>query len=139
MGGHYTRSYMGRRQSSQSRWTGNPSEARRRRQLLATVTHNRYLHGRGARLGLGSRRTRYTIGGHTANTDTRVISGGRRGSVVYTRWRKYNQTVHTPRKKYVIVYMQIFMFVGVSVIEILLFNRKKKKQKKKKMKNMATL
>ena len=29
------------------------------------------------------------------------------------------------------------MFVGVSVIEILLFNRKKKKQKK--MKNMATL
>ena len=29
------------------------------------------------------------------------------------------------------------MFVGVSVIEILLFNRKKKKQKKKK--NMATL
>ena len=35
--------------------------------------------------------------------------------------------------------MQIFMFVGVSVIEILLFNRKKKKkkkQKKKKMKNM---
>ena len=38
------------------------------------------------------------------------------------------------------VYMQIFMFVGVSVIEILLFNRKKKKKKqKKKMKNMATL
>ena len=41
--------------------------------------------------------------------------------------------------------MQIFMFVVVSVIEILLFNRKKKKQKKqkkkkkKKMKNMATL
>ena len=36
--------------------------------------------------------------------------------------------------------MQIFMFVGVSVIEILLFNRKKKKkQKKKKKKNMATL
>ena len=41
--------------------------------------------------------------------------------------------------------MQIFMFVGVSVIEILLFNRKKKKKKKqkkkkkkkKKMKNMA--
>ena len=39
------------------------------------------------------------------------------------------------------VYMQIFMFVGASVIEILLFNRKKKKQKKqkKKKKNMATL
>ena len=38
--------------------------------------------------------------------------------------------------------MQIFMFVGVSVIEILLFNRKKKKKQKKKqkkMKNMATL
>ena len=34
--------------------------------------------------------------------------------------------------------MQIFMFVGVSVIEILLFNRKKKKQKQK-MKNMATV
>ena len=43
------------------------------------------------------------------------------------------------------IYMQIFMFVGVSVIEILLFNRKKKQKKqkkqkkKKKMKNMATL
>ena len=37
--------------------------------------------------------------------------------------------------------MQIFMLVGVSVIEILLFNRKKKKKqkKKKKMKNMATV
>ena len=47
--------------------------------------------------------------------------------------------MHTPGRKY--VYMQIFMFVGVSVIEILLFNRKKKKQKQKqkKMKNMATL
>ena len=47
-----------------------------------------------------------------------------------------------PGRKY--VYMQIFMFVGVSVIEILLFNRKKKKKKQKKkqqkkMKNMATL
>ena len=30
------------------------------------------------------------------------------------------------------------MFVGVSVIEILLFNRKKKQKKKKKMKNMAS-
>ena len=44
-------SYMGRRQSSQSRWTGNPSEARRRRQLLTTLTHNRYL----------VRRMRYTV------------------------------------------------------------------------------
>ena len=35
-----------------------------------------------------------------------------------------------PGRKY--VYMQIFMLVGVSVIEILLFNRKKKKKKKKK-------
>ena len=35
--------------------------------------------------------------------------------------------MHTPGIKY--VYMQIFMFVGVSVIEILLFNRKKKKKK----------
>ena len=34
--------------------------------------------------------------------------------------------MHTPRRKY--VYMQIFMFVGVSVIEILLFNRKKKRR-----------
>ena len=55
-------SYMGRRQSSQSRWTGNPSEARRQRQLLTTLTHNRYL----------VRRTWYTVGGHTANTDTRA-------------------------------------------------------------------
>ena len=35
-------SYMGQRLLSQSRWTGNPSEARRR-QLLITLTHNRYL------------------------------------------------------------------------------------------------
>ena len=37
--------------------------------------------------------------------------------------------------------MQIFMFVVVSVIEILLFNRKKKQKQKKKQKkkNMATL
>ena len=33
----------GRQQSSQSRWTGNPSEPRWRRQLLTTLTHNRYL------------------------------------------------------------------------------------------------
>ena len=36
-------SYMGWRQSSQSRWTGNLSEARWRRQLLTTLSHNRYL------------------------------------------------------------------------------------------------
>ena len=46
--------YTGRQQSpSQSRWTGNPSEARWRRQLLTTLTHNRYILGRGTRLGLG--------------------------------------------------------------------------------------
>ena len=53
--------------------------------VAAAVTHNsnsQQVLGRGARLGLGSRCTRYTVGGHTANTDTRVISGGRRGSVV---------------------------------------------------------
>ena len=56
------------------------------------------------------------------------------------RVNKINQTVHTPGRKYVYNVMQIFMLVGVSVIEILLFNRKKKKkQKKQKMKNMATL
>ena len=57
----------------------------------AAVTHNsnsQRVLGRGARLGLGSRRTRYTVGGHTANTDTRVISGGRRGSVVLAGERK---------------------------------------------------
>ena len=39
------------------------------------------------------------------------------------------------------VYMQNFMFVGVSVIEILEFNQKKKKKKKKKKmkKNMEKL
>ena len=35
-----------------------------------------------------------------------------------TKRVNYNHTVHTPGNKY--VYMQIFMFVGVSVIEILL-------------------
>ena len=33
---------LGRRQSSPSRRTGNPSETRWRRQLLTTLTHNRY-------------------------------------------------------------------------------------------------
>ena len=39
------------------------------------------------------------------------------------------------------VYIKNFMFVGVSVIEILEFNQKKKKKKKKKKmkKNMAKL
>ena len=35
-------SYLGWWQSSPSRRTGNPSEARWRRQLLITLTHNRY-------------------------------------------------------------------------------------------------
>ena len=68
--------------------TMDGQSARRRRQLLTTLTHNRYLVEPGARLGLGSRRTRYTVGGHIANTDTRVISGERRGSVVLAGERK---------------------------------------------------
>ena len=82
-------SYMGRRQLSQSRWTGNPSEARWRRQLLTTLTHNRYL----------VRRTRYTVGGHTANTDTRVISGGRRGSVVLAGERTPGKAAAVTRER----------------------------------------
>ena len=60
--------YTGRQQSSQSRWTGNPLEARWRRQLLTTLTHNRYLVEAPccARAGLSQ---------NEANTDTRVISG----------------------------------------------------------------
>ena len=42
VGGHGTRTYR-RGGGSQSRWAGNPSEARWRRQLLTTLTHNRYL------------------------------------------------------------------------------------------------
>ena len=45
--------------------------------------------------------------------------------------KKYYNTVHTPGKNFFI----IFMFDGVAVIEILLFNRKKQK----KMNNMANL
>ena len=73
--------YTGRQQSSQSRWTGNPSEARWRRQLLTTLTHNRYLVEAPccARAGLSQ---------NEANTDTRVISGGRRGSVVLAGERR---------------------------------------------------
>ena len=95
MGGHDTRElciYTGRQQSSQSRWTGNPSEARWRRQLLTTLTHNRYILGRGNRLGLGSRRTflgiRWAVTQNEANTDTCLVSGGRRGSIVLAGERK---------------------------------------------------
>ena len=38
------------------------------RKVAAVVTHNsdsQSVLGRGTRLGLGSRRTRYTVGGHT--------------------------------------------------------------------------
>ena len=35
--------------------------------------------------------------------------------------------------------MQTFMFIGVSVIEILLFNRKKKKKQKKKKKTITCI
>ena len=59
------------------------------------VTHNSYSDSqlcKGARLGLGSRRTRYTVGAavtqNEANTDTRVVSGGRRGSSVLAGERK---------------------------------------------------
>ena len=55
-----------------------------------------------------------------------------------TRSKRVNENITRPENNYVC--MQSFMFVGVSVIEILLFYRKKKKkQKKKKMKNMVTL
>ena len=47
-----------------------------------------------------------------------------------------NITRQCTRKEKNNVYMQFFMFVGASVIEILLFNQEKKKQK---MKNMVTL
>ena len=43
--GSYIYMYLGYRRGggSQSRWAGNPSEAKWRRQLLTTLTHNRYL------------------------------------------------------------------------------------------------
>ena len=44
------------------------------------------------------------------------------------RVNEYNQTVHMRGIKY--VYIHIFVFVGVSIIEILLFNLEKKQQKK---------
>ena len=56
-----------------------------------------------------------------------------------TRSERVNENITTcivlmPVIKY--VYMQNFMFIGISVIEILEFNRKKRKKKKK---NMAKL
>ena len=50
--------------SSQSRWAGNQSEARRR-QLLTVLTHNRHLVEAPGQARLGSRRTPYTVGDHT--------------------------------------------------------------------------
>ena len=67
--------YTGRQQSSQSRWTGNPSEARWRRQLLTTLTHNRYLvEAPGYRAGLST----YAVYGRRSHkmkqTQTHVCS-----------------------------------------------------------------
>ena len=45
------------------------------------------------------RRTRYTVGGHTANTDTRVISGGRRGSVVLAGERTPGKAAAVTRER----------------------------------------
>ena len=55
-----------------------------------------------------------------------------------TRSKRVNENItrQCPRQEKKNVYMQTFMFVGVPVIEILLFNRKKKEKKKK---NMATV
>ena len=47
-------------------------------EVAAAVTHNsdsQQVLGKGARLGLDSRRTRYTVTQNEANTDTRVVSG----------------------------------------------------------------
>ena len=76
-------------------------------EVAAAVTYNsdresQQVLGRGARLGLGSRRTRYTVGGHTKilcdrlpytahmkqTQNTRVVSGGRRGGGVLAGERK---------------------------------------------------
>ena len=44
--------------------------------------------GRGARLGLDSRRTRYTVGEMQQTQNTRVVSGGRRSGAVLAGERK---------------------------------------------------
>ena len=49
------------------------------------------------------------------------------------RSKEYRKIVHMPGLKS--VYMEIFTFVGVSVIEILVFNQKTK-QKQKNMENL---
>ena len=80
---------MGRRQSSQSRWTGNPSEARWRQQLLTTLTHNRYLvEVPGLGWAHDVRGIQYAVTQNEANTDTCVVSGRRRGSSVLAGERK---------------------------------------------------
>ena len=71
---------------SQSRWAGNPSEARWRRQLLTTLTHNRYLE---EAPGL----TTYAVYCRRSHKmkqsqNTRVVSGGRRGGSVLAGERK---------------------------------------------------
>ena len=56
--------------------------------VAAAVTHNsdsQSVLGRGARLGLGSRRTRYTVGGHTMKqTQTHVWSLAGEEAVSYS-------------------------------------------------------
>ena len=85
---YYVRPATYKRDSgSQSRWAGNPSEARWRRQLLITltVTHNRCLEAPGlttyAKYGRRSHKMKQT-------QNTRVVSGGRRGGSVLAGERK---------------------------------------------------
>ena len=72
--------YTGRQQSSQSRWTGNPSEARWRRQLLTTLTHNRYLVEAQARAGLST----YAVYGGRSHAGERKGSSSHSGD---REWR----------------------------------------------------
>ena len=84
--------------SRQSRWAGNPSEARWRRQLLTTltVTHDWYLveaPGKGwltayAVYGRRSQKTKQT-------QNIRVVSGRRRGGSVLARERKGSGSSHS--------------------------------------------
>ena len=71
-------------------------------EVAATVTHNsdsdsQLVLGRGARQGLGSRRTRYTVGGHKKRSkqNIRVVSGRRRGGSVLARERKGSGSSHS--------------------------------------------
>ena len=62
-------------------------------EVATAVTHNSDLLGRGARLGLGSRRTRTVYGRRShkmkqTQTHACMVSGGRRGSIVLAGERK---------------------------------------------------